>query len=119
MKAKNWLELIQENRKEITAKGLEAYKSAWENQHLQFNIELYADGSLEVWHESEGENNFKENNKNDSSIVLFSVCHSGLIIPTYGLSGIIQPIHEVLDKMENTLERDIEPPTKQKRKGAR
>ncbi|MFV0364129.1 MAG: hypothetical protein ACK5LL_13750 [Suipraeoptans sp.] len=180
MKEKNWLELIEEKREEIMAKGVEAYESAWESQHMQFNVELYNDGVIEVWSDIAGGNSFKASNRNDTSMCLFTICHEhneveiteeqfktalkekgykNLVIEIediaseemssfesmamdkdYTHSEIVIPIHEELKEeyiewdieenarellsvklaqIEKELERDIEPPKKQYRKGAR
>ena len=78
MTNKQWLALINEKRDEIITAGEQAFKDSVDNQHLQYHVELYCNGDIDVWHQSAGGNSFTSSSYKGNSICLMTFCNQYL-----------------------------------------
>lgn len=78
MENKQWLELIDGNVDEIIEAGEQAFKDSVDNKHLEFIVELYKDGSINVWHDIAGGNSFSSANYKGDSVVIMKFCNQYL-----------------------------------------
>lgn len=67
-KFEEFLKIAKEKREVIMEKLAFAFCESIDNKHLQFHVELYLDGTVEVWHQIAGGNNYTMSSYNDESI---------------------------------------------------
>lgn len=102
MKNAEWLELISEKREEIIAAGEQAFKDAVDNQHLQYEVILRADGTVDTWYQAQGGNSMLGSCYNNEAITL-------AVMKIVDLDIVIQTSEykEELERMGIDLEEEI------------
>lgn len=74
MTNREWLKLIEQNKERIINKGIEAYKESLENKNLRYIVEISENGTITMWYDVAGGNNFHMSTYNRKSLELIHFC---------------------------------------------
>ena len=87
MRIAKLLNLIEEKREEILVALENAFCESIDNRHLEFLVQLYADGDIEVWYSNSGSNSYKGSSLTGESICIGSFCNTCLETENNGDDG--------------------------------